>query len=181
MLISTFNLAVVVGAAALDHVGGERPRRTAEAQQRLFSRELFFQQRERVGDVAEFLRHGGGRGERIDLRARFEPVFHRDAALVLETVALAERLGDHEDVGKQNRRIEGKALERLERDLGRDGRRANHFQEGGLGLQRTILRQITASLPHQPPGRAFQPFARQRAQQRLGLFTAHQRALIILS
>ena len=46
-----------------------------------------------------------------DEAAGGDAVLHPDAALVPETVALAHRLGDHEDVREQNRRVEpGKSL-----------------------------------------------------------------------
>ena len=144
---------VVVRAAALDHVGGERPWRTGEAQQRALALELGFDASQGLADIVESRRDAGGI-EAFHLRAGLEFEIHRNAAFLAELVTLAERLGDHEDVGEDDGRIEREAPERLQRDLGGEFRRAHHFEEGVPGLQRAVLRQVAAGLAHDPDGRA---------------------------
>jgi hypothetical protein len=71
-----------------------------------------------------------------------------------ETVGLAHRFGNDEDVAEQDRRIESESPNRLERDFGGKLGRLNQFQKGMRFLQFAILRQGATGLPHQPNGRA---------------------------
>ena len=74
-------------------------------------------------------------------------------------IALSECLRNHEDVRKQNRGIERETLQWLQGDFRGDRRRADHLKKRRLGFERTILRQIAASLTHHPEGRAIEFFA----------------------
>ena len=146
-----FDAFEFIGAAALDHIGGEGPRRAAETEEHFFAGEFAPQEGQCGGDVGEFFRNGVGGVERVDLRAGFEPEIHPDAASVAERVALAESLGDHEDVGEENRGVEaGEAMERLERHFGGERGGAHHFKERGLRLERAIFGQVAAGLAHDP-------------------------------
>ncbi len=112
-----------VGAAALEHVAGERPGRAAETKQRGAAGEFFFEQGERIGDVGEIFRHGGGGREAVDVGARGEREVHGDAAFVAEVVALAERFsGTTRTVGK--RIAASKAKRRIGWRVGTRRRRA---------------------------------------------------------
>ena len=63
----------------------------------------------------------------------------------------AERVRNHEDVGKQDRCIEAKPTHRLQRDLSREFRRETEREKiSRLFTQRSIFRQIAPGLPHQP-------------------------------
>ena len=59
--------------------------------------ELTAEQPEGLANVAELFREIRG-GKPVELGPALETEFHRDAALVLEPVALAQRLGNDEDV-----------------------------------------------------------------------------------
>src|SRR5476649_482198 len=69
----------------------------------------------------------------------------------LEPDFLTESVGDHEDIGENDRGIEAEALDRLQRDLDSLLRRVAEFEEGfGCGTNRAVFRQVTSSLTHQP-------------------------------
>ena len=73
---------------------------------------------------------------------------------------LAQRVRDDEDIGKEDRRIEAKTADRLQRHLDSQVRIVAEIQEGsGLGPCRPVFRQIAASLSHQPDGWAFHALA----------------------
>ena len=152
------NAAEIVGAAALDHVGRESPRRTAETEQRFLALEFRLHERERLAHVVEALRDRVG-PQRVELGARVETVFHPDAALLAEFVALAHRLGDDEDVGENNRGVESEAPQRLQRHFGGERGRSHHLEEGALGLEGAVFGKVTAGLAHHPDGRSVELFA----------------------
>src|SRR5476651_1168986 len=94
----------------------------------------------RAGELGEL----GGICQWLELGAFacFEPDF------------LAESVGDHEDIGENDRGIEAEALYRLKRDLDSLLRRVAEFEEGfGRGTDRAVFRQVTSGLTHQPDWR----------------------------
>jgi hypothetical protein len=73
---------------------------------------------------------------------------------------LPESMGNHQDIGKQNRRIESEPADRLQRYLSSEFRRETQFEKtAGLFPQRAILRKIASSLTHHPDWRriSFRP------------------------
>jgi len=119
----------LVGAAALEHVGAEGPRRAAEAEQGFLALELRLHALQRLAHVIQ--PGGDPHGiEPIELGLVIQPEVHLDAAGIAELEALAEGLGNHEDVGEDDRRIEGEAPERLQGDLGGELGRLHHLEEG---------------------------------------------------
>ena len=96
-----------------------------------------------VSGAFEFQRGDVGRGSQRAL--------HGDTAFVAETVTDAQGLRDHQDVREQDRRVElREAAERLQRDLDRELRRANHRDEIGLGLEGAVFGQVASGLTHDP-------------------------------
>ena len=140
-------------AAAGDHVARHRPRRAAEADQRdlvaaarLDARDGLEHRREPrpVGLVAQRGEIGGGL-DRLEARP----------FALLEADALAERVGDDENVGEQDRRVEAETADRLQRRLGRQRRRVAEVEERRrLGAHRAVFGQIAAGLAHQPHRRS---------------------------
>ena len=85
-----------------------------------------------------------------------------------EAQILADRVGDDEDVGKQDRAVEGEAAERLERDLGRGLGIVDQVEEAALARpQRAIFGQIAPGLAHQPDRRRIAPLAAEDGEQGL--------------
>src|SRR3546814_6375391 len=88
---------------------------------------------------------------------------------LFEPHPLAQRMGHHQDVREQDRRIEAIAPDRLQSDLdGKIGREAEIEKSLGPPAQVPVLRQVAAGLTHQPDRRASQALAPERAQHRLG-------------
>ena len=114
--------------------------------------ELTAEEAERLPDVGEFLPEILG-GQPVELGPVLETVFHGDAALVPEPVALAHGLGHDKDVGKQDGGIEGKPAQWLEGDLGRQRGSAHEVGEGMPGLELAVFRQVAAGLAHDPDRR----------------------------
>ena len=77
-----------------------------------------------------------------------------------------EGVGNNQDVREQDRGVEWKTAQRLHHRLGRQGRRVAEIQEilGPLS-QFAILRQVAASLAHDPDRRPLEPFSIQDANQ----------------
>ncbi len=159
------HLGEVAAAAAFDHVAGEREGRAGEAQQRgLVSaapcgsrRIAAIDRRQMLGQPrARELAELGGIGQCLELRA----------FAFLEPDFLAERVGNHEDVGEDDRRIEAEATDRLQRDLDGLFRRVAEFEErSGRGADGAILRQVASRLPHQPDRRRRKARPGQRLQE----------------
>ena len=65
-------------------------------------------------------------------------------------VALAERFGDDEDIGKNDCRIEREAAQGLQGDFRRQLRRAHHSDEVMLFFKLPVFGEVAASLAHEP-------------------------------
>src|SRR5258708_40352502 len=79
---------------------------------------------------------------------------------------LAQRIGDNQNVGKNDRSIEPESADGLQRHLSRLVGRIGEFQErlrGGTEL--AVLRQVTPGLAHQPDRRHRKPLPAQRLQE----------------
>ena len=144
------DLTEVVAAATLDHVAGQRPGAAREPDQRHASIEGTPDGRHTVHDIAQFgidIRHCQSTNRGF--------VAHRVAelrALALgEIQAEPHRIGDGEDVGKQNRGIKRIALERLKGHLaGELGRLAQGEETAGPLAGGVVFGEVAAGLAHQP-------------------------------
>ena len=151
-------------ALARHHVGRDRPRRAAKTDQRDGRIELAadpaqgFIYRFQLGKIGlprqrrDFLRHIHG----------VEPRTLAD----LESHLAAERVGNHQNVGEDDRGIEAKTADRLQRDFGGEFRREAEIEKAaGPGAHFTVFRQIAAGLPHHPDRRHRLPSAGQHFEE----------------
>ena len=158
------HLGEVAAAAAFDHVAGERERGAGEAQQRRLARQLRAGPADRLIDRRQLLRHAcpGELAEISGIGQRFE----LGTFAFLEPDFLAERVGNHEDVGKDDGGIEPEAAYRLQGDLDRlVGRVAELEERACRRPDRAILRQIAPGLAHQPDRRRRKARSGQRLQE----------------
>ena len=142
---------LVRGAAAGHHVGRNRPRRPAEADQRLVGSQRAAHPPHRLEDRRKPL----GQPVRVESRDplgidRIEPrPFAFDKAQ-----PASEGIGNDQDVGKEDRRIEVEAPDRLQRDFGRrSGSRQRSRKEPAVCAQGPVFGKIASRLPHQPDRR----------------------------
>ena len=137
---------VLFAAAAFDQVGGERQRRAAEADER---------------DRPAAARRGRGAARRRrTARSRSRSVERFDRSRERSGCAIdgpgvncdldAERFERRHDVAEDDRRVERKTAQRLQRDLRGDLRRARHLQERRALFDREVLGQIASGLAHDP-------------------------------
>ncbi len=154
-------------AAAGDHIGCHRPRRSAEAQQRDGSRQFCFDAFNRLVDRRKFAV--------IDLSPQsfercgiFQRIESRSFAS-LERHMLTESMRHDQNIGKQNCSIETKAANRLQRDFRSKLRIETQVKKTiRLLADCPIFRKIPTRLPHQPNRRNGTPFACQRTEQGFG-------------
>ena len=164
---------VFLGAAAFHHKSGQRPRRAGETEERGAVAKLFPQNPQRLVHVAQFFANLRD-GKFFDVSRAAHREIHGDAAGVAESVGLSHRLGNHENVAEQNRRVETEPADRLQRHLGGEFRRLDEFEEGIFLLELAIFRQRAASLAHEPDGRAVHRPARAGVEKSLA--AGHGRA-----
>ena len=151
-------------ALARDHVGRDRPRRAAESDQRDVGREFAAYAAQRFIDRLELAEIGMAR-QRRHLLGRIQRIEPR-AFAGLEAHRAAERVGDDENVGEDDRGVEIESADRLQRHLGGVFRREAQIEKAaGLGAQFAILRQIAAGLPHHPYRRHLLPAAGQHFEK----------------
>src|SRR5216683_3050595 len=90
------------------------------------------------------------RFQRRDLVGRIHGIEPRPFAY-LEAHRAAERVGNDENVGEDDRGIEIETADRLQRDLGGELRREAQIEEAaGLGAELAIFRQIAAGICRYP-------------------------------
>ena len=113
---------MVIGrSAALDHVAGERPGAAGETDQGYSAIEGTGDFAHGVGDIAQ-LCGGVGHAERPYGRLVTHRMLKARSLTLGESKAQPHRIRNGENVGKQNRRIQIEAIERLQCDLGGQGR-----------------------------------------------------------
>ncbi len=159
------DLAPVLAAAALDHVAGKRPRTAGKADQRDRGVQFAANRAHGIHDIAQLDVHVG--------YGEFRDVGHAaDRALELRTLAIGEvqakahRVRHGQDVGKQDRGIQRKTAQRLQRHFTGQFRVLGQGQEAaGLRARRPVFRQVAAGLAHQPDRRAVDGFAAQGTQE----------------
>ena len=82
--------------------------------------------------------------------------------------------GIDENVGEEDRGVEVKAADRLQRHFRRHGRRVAEIEEAlRLGPQRPVFGKIAARLTHQPHGRDVMRNAAQGGNQAFFIAQAH--------
>ncbi len=162
-------------AAAFDHVAGERKRAARETEQRHLATERTLDRSHRVVDITQAL--GVGYGE-----PRYRPLVGQRPGKARtfafdEMQAETHRVGNGQDVGEKNRRVECKTLERLQRHLGGQiGARAKRQEASGAPARRVVLGKVAAGLAHQPDRRVVGRLAPERAEQRIVLQRNHREA-----
>ena len=143
---------VIVRARTFDHVAGQRPGAARKTDQRHAAGQGAADRGDRVEHVAQLVHVRHGQREDCGLVAHRR----REAGTLAEGEAQPEShgVGDREDVGKKDGSVQGIALQRLQSHLGRVvdvGRQPHEAACAGAGC--SVLRQVTAGLPHQPHGR----------------------------
>ena len=157
------------------HVGRDRPRRAAEADQRDLRIEFAAHAAQRLIDRLELAEVGLPR-QRCDLLRRVQRIEPR-AFAGLEPHRAAERVGNDQNIREDDRGIEVEAADRLQRDFGGVFRREAQIEKAaGLGAQFAIFRQIAAGLPHHPDRRHRLPVAGKHFEER---FTAEFGSMLI--
>ncbi len=163
----TFDQSEFLAGAALDHVTGQRPGAAGETDERHAAGEFAADQAHRIQHVAQFrfrvghcqFRHCGGIPHRPFEGRAF--AFH-------EMQAQTHGRGDGEDVGEQNRRVQRKAIDGLQRDFAGQFRCAHELDEtAGAGTGFAVLGEVAARLAHDPYGRARRGFAQERTQEQI--------------
>ena len=150
-----------------NHIGRDRPRRAAEADQRDFRIELGAHPAQRFIHRLE-LAEVGLRRQRLDFFRRIQRIEPR-AFADLEPDRAAECVGNDENVGEDDRGIEIEAADRLQCDFGGELRREAEIEEAaGFGADFTILRQIAAGLAHHPDRRHRLPLAGEHVEEGFG-------------
>ena len=155
----------IARAVALDHVAGERPRAAGEADQRHAPVQLAADQSHRVHHVAQFAIHVR-HGEFVDVGPAAQRARELRAFALGEAQTQPHRVGNGQDVGEQDRRIEVETLQRLQGHLAGVLRvlRQPHETAGALA-RGAVLGQVAAGLAHHPDRRGVGGFAAQRAQE----------------
>ncbi len=135
------------------HVGRDRPRRAAKADQRRLAIAVAdFTRAHRLIDRRQHLAIDGlaHSPKRRGIRQRLEPRSFAGHELNLA----AERVRNHQNIGKQDRRIEAEAPDRLQRHFRGEFRSEAKIEKAARFLpHRPIFRQIASGLPHQPDRR----------------------------
>ncbi len=160
-----FQRGEIARAAAFHHVAGERPWAAGKADQRHAAVQFLPDQMYGVHDVTQFpvhVRHG----ESGDIGPGTHRTFKLRTFTGGEGQPQAHRSGYGENVGKQDRRVEVEALQRLQGNLAGQLRvlRQGH-EAAGTFTRGAILRQVAAGLTHDPDWRGVGPFATQGAQE----------------
>ena len=139
-----------LGAAAFHHIGSQGPGTAGEADQRHFALQLATNGAYRIHHIAQLvfrIRNGnflyiGHAGKRT---------FKLGALACLKVKAQSHGIGNGQNIGKQNGRIERKTAQRLQCYFtGQLGILAQRHKVAGFGPGRLVLGQIAARLAHHP-------------------------------
>ena len=161
--------AVVVRAAAFDHVAGQRPGAAREADQGHFAHAVLIGQcladgAHRVEHIAQLVHVGHGQLGHGGLVAHDLGEFRAFARG--EAQAQAHGVGHGEDVAEQDGGVEVVAAQRLQRHLaGRLGVGGQAHEAAGHVARGAVFGQIAARLAHQPHGRGVGGQAQAGAQE----------------
>ncbi len=159
------DMAEIVPALPLDHVGGKGPGGPREPDQRTQAVQFPPHFPYCIDDITQ-------RNEGIWHRQLTDGVPVADGVRETRTLPVDEieakphRIGHSEDVGKQDGRIKRIAAHRLHRDLAGPFRILTQIHErSGARPHGTIFGQVAASLPHEPDGRLIDGLAPQGAEK----------------
>ena len=146
-------MLVVPGPAALDHVAGKRERRAREPDERHLAVKLLEHNLNRLHEIIDL-------GGRIDLLELLHIGHRSDRIMDNRPLALGEFQADahwferQQDVGEDDCRVDLIPPDRLDRDFRSHFRGLAHLQEGILGPDLAVFRQVPACLAHHPHGGA---------------------------
>jgi hypothetical protein len=140
----------VAGAAAFDHVAGQGEGRSAETDDGELCREMFCDQADRLGNVAEF-------GDAID--AELRNVFSRAGRLLdYGTFSGGEMKGQAHDfeweqeVGEDDGGVDSENFGGSNGDFGGECGLLADFEQGMLLANRAVLGHVASGLAHEPDG-----------------------------
>ena len=145
-------------AGAFHHERCQRPRRSAEAEERGLVAEFLAQHPQRLVHVTQPLEDPLN-GEFFNVRLGLHREIHDHAAGFLEMIRLPQCFGNHQDVAKQDRGVKTEPAHGLEGHF--DGQLGilHQLDEGVSLLQLAVFRQSAPGLPHQPHRRAIHRLA----------------------
>ncbi|MNZ75768.1 hypothetical protein D3C78_942540 [compost metagenome] len=167
-------LAEVFRRAAFDHVGRQGPWAAGEADQRYTSVQFTTDGADRIHHVAEvFLRIGNRQG--FDVGQGADDLLEARTFAGFEVQALAHGIGDGQDVGEEDRRVQLRiTVERLHRDFASERRvHAQAHEIAGLGTAGAVFRQVATGLTHHPHGSDVYGLLEQGAQETVVLQGSH--------
>ena len=144
-------LAEVLARAALDHVGGQGPGAAGEADQRHPAVQFAADGAHRIHHVAQVLLRVGNR-QGLDVRGAGDDLLEARSLAGLEVQALPHGMGDGQDVGEEDRRVQLRvAVQRLQGDFaGELGVHHQAHEVPGLGPAGAVLGQVATGLAHHP-------------------------------
>ena len=159
-----FDVAVVVGAGAFDHVTGQRPGAAGKADQRYPAIQRLANGSDRVEHVAQLVhvRHRQfGHGSFVaHVFGEARPFADGKAQ------AQAHGVGHGEDVAEQDGCVQRVTLQRLQRDFRGEVHVGGQAHEAARFRTRSaVLRQVTPGLAHQPDRRVVRGLAHAGTQK----------------
>src|SRR5262249_48804500 len=87
------------------------------------------------------------------------------AAAIAELITLAQPFRNDQDIAEENRRVEVKSSDWLERDFGRELRRLDQFEKGMLFFQSAVFGKSAPRLAHEPDRRPVNTVATTRCEK----------------
>ena len=147
---------LVAASFAIHHVGRNRPGTACKAQQRGLRPQSTLHCRHRIINRRETLRH------RLKaLQRMIDQLGRQPWPLALQELQiLPHRIGDDQDVGKQDCPVKTEPPDRLQRDFRRSLRIVNQLEKPAFfGPQFAIFGQIPSGLAHEPHGHLVSAFA----------------------
>ena len=157
----------VAACLAFDHVGGKRPRAASEADERHAAVQFAPDEAHRLHDVAEVVVHVGD-GQGLYVGEAAHRAGKRRAFAGDEGEPQPHRVGDGQDVGKEDGGVQAEARQRLQGDFaGEIGRLAEGHKLSRRLARGAVFGQVTPGLAHHPDGGSRDGFAAQHAQQQV--------------
>ena len=157
-------MAVVVGTRPFDHVAGQRPGASGKPDQGHPAIQRFADRCDRVEYIAQLvhIRH-----RQFGNRCFVAHVFGKARAFADgKAQAQAHGVRHGEDVAKQDGRVQGVALQRLQGDFGGEvDIRGQAHEAARFGPRGAVLRQVAPGLAHQPDRRVIRGLAHAGTQK----------------
>ena len=150
----TFNGAKFLAAAAFHHIAGQRKRAAGKTDQRHAAIKRAADRSHRIKHIAQL--HHIGHFQFGDIGLVLQHPFKFRPLTLGEIEAQPHGIGHGEDVGKQNRRVQIEAFQRLDGYFrGQFGVFAQIEKAARLRAGGFVFRQIAAGLAHHPHRRVF--------------------------